>query len=86
MRNLNEYPVTRQEILAFLEEEYCKCNLDLTGNMRPVLLSHIITIVQASFEMHDGFLRRLNQPGMKFVTPFPEATKLIRATPPELDK
>lgn len=83
MRNLLEYPVTRQEILLFLGAERSEHDPELTGaigDMSPILIDHIIAIVTASFELHDGFQRRMNEKGMGFVVPFPEATKFIQAT------
>ena len=82
MRNLVEYPVTRQEILLFLSAEKGARDPEITGlygDMSPILIDHLIEIVKASFEMCDGFQRRMNQKGMGFVVPFPDATALIKA-------
>lgn len=83
MRNLVEYPVTRQEILLFLGAERGAHDPEITGligDMSPVLLDHIIEIVIAAFELRDGFERRMSERGMGFVVPFTEATKLMHAT------
>jgi hypothetical protein len=83
MRNLLEYPVTRQEILLYLGAERSENDPELTGligDMSPILIDHIIDIVKAAFEMSDGFQRRMGERGMGFVVPFVEATALIRAT------
>lgn len=82
MRNLLKHPVTRQEILLYLGAERGSHDPEVTGrigDMSPIYIDHLIEIVSAAFEMADGFQRRMNQPGMGFVTPFPEATKLIRS-------
>lgn len=82
MRNLLEYPVTRQELLLFLGQLRSEHDPHITGacgDMSPILLDHITKIVQAAFELRDGFDRRCKEPGMGFVVPFPEATKLILA-------
>ena len=83
MRNLLEYPVTRQEVLLFLGAERIERDpefIGLCGDMSPILIEHVIEIVKAAFELHDGFQRRMNEKGMGFVVPFPEATKLLKAT------
>lgn len=82
MRNLLEYPLTKQELLLWLGTEQCAHNPETTGlcgDMTPVYLSAITDIVMAAFEMCDGFERRGKEPGMGFVVPFPEAAALIKA-------
>jgi hypothetical protein len=82
VRNLAQYPVTRQEILLFLGAERSEHDPRITGlvgDISPLLLDHIVEIVKASFGMCDGFQRRMNEKGMGFVVPFPEATALIKA-------
>ena len=82
MRNLLEYPVTRAEVLNFLEDLRTAHHPDVTGrvgDMSPILLKHVTEIVEAAFDLRDGFDRRGKEPGMGFVVPFPEATALILA-------
>lgn len=86
MRNLLEYPVTRQEILLFLGRVRDERDPALIGDMSPILCEHVIDIVKAAFDLADGFNRRMDEPGMGFVTPFPEATKLLEATTHEIAK
>ena len=82
MRNLMQYPITKQEILLHLGAERGANDSEITGlvgDMRPLYLEHIISIVIAAFELCDGFERRMSERGMGFVVPFPEATKLMQA-------
>jgi hypothetical protein len=79
MRNLLEYPVTRDEVLECLTRLRADLNPELIGDMTPVLLDHAIAIVKTAFDLRDGFDRRGKEPGMGFVVPFPEATALIKA-------
>ena len=83
MRNLLQYPVDRHEIATFLRN--CRVAADpqktgAVGDMSPILLDHVIAIVEAAFDLADGFDRRGREPGMGFVIPFSEATKLLQAT------
>lgn len=82
MRNLAQHPVTKQELLLWLGAERGANDPAITGacgDMTPLYLDHLIAIATAAFEMCEGFDRRAAEPGMGFVIPFPEATKLIEA-------
>lgn len=82
MRNLLQYPVTKQELLLHLGAERGANDPEITGlvgDMTPLYLEHITKIVVAAFELCDGFERRMSERGMGFVVPFAEATKLMQA-------
>jgi hypothetical protein len=81
MRNLQQYPLTKAEVVQYLLEQRTACDPAVTGligDMSPVILERISKIVDAAFAMCDGFIRRTD-PGMGFVIPFPEATALLEA-------
>lgn len=82
MRNLLDYPVTRDEVLECLNRLRADLDPALIGDMTPVLLSHAIAVIKTAYELRDGFANR--QPA--FVVPFSEAAALCRAVdgrPPE---
>mgnify|MGYP003559076255 CR=1 FL=1 len=59
MRNLLEYPVTRAEVLNFLEDLRTAHHPDVTGRVgdtSPILLKHVTAIVEAAFDLRDGII------------------------------
>jgi hypothetical protein len=82
MRNIVKYPITESEIVECLER-LSKEILDegSCGDIRPLCLKAAAEIVQAAGELLRGIDRRLADPNstMRYVTPWAEATKLVKA-------
>jgi hypothetical protein len=75
MRNLAEYPLTRDEVLECLNRLRAELNPELIGDMTPLILRHAISVIESAFKLRDAMATR--EPA--FVVPFAQATELCKA-------
>lgn len=84
MRNLLEYPLTKEEIVTTLRNEARHhSEMGGIGDITPVCLEAAAQIVEASFLMIEEINRRLDDKlvacPLRYTTPWAEATKLLKA-------
>lgn len=82
MRNLIEYPITEEEILACLKRHAeVVITSETTGGMDAMLLTAAIDIVKCAGDMLRGIEKRFDteSSSLRYVTPWKEAAALVEA-------
>lgn len=83
MRNLVEYPITSEEVVQLLRQLATTAmveNRDSYGDMTVLLLATAAEVVETADSLLKAVDKRLKgEPPLKYVTPWKEATELIKA-------
>lgn len=78
MRNLDQYPITKSEIVDCMNKMISECDPDLIGDMRPLLLGRAVEIIEGANTLLGEMSDRLDlkQPH-KYIAPYGPAAELL---------